>query len=210
LLHTPFTDQVLAELGLNDRQLLAVRQAKTNRQITNADYQKLAGVPHRTAARDLMGLVRLGVFEHHGKGPAAFYVITRNRATIVPNVPMPVDDQATGKRAKNVPEVPKTKASQTQSLDIKTVKLKSPSTSAPVPPVETPVKTRANSPKTRVETPEQILAIFAADPVATLAQVAARIGKSQSAVERATAKLVKAGRLRHIGPTKAGHWELIS
>ena len=76
--------------------------------------------------------------------------------------------------------------------------------------VETPVKTQAIKPQTRVKTPEQILAVFAADPVATLAEAAARIGKSPSAVERATAKLVKAGRLRHHGPAKGGHWEVLT
>lgn len=208
------TPEALAGFGLNERQLLAVRHAKTTREITNADYQKLAGVPHRTAARDLMSLVRLGVFDHHGKGPGANYAIARNRAIIVPNVPTPADDQATGKRAKNVPEVPNPKAYKTQPFGRKMVKSNRPANSTPATQAETPVKTRANTLKTRVETlvqtPEQILALFAADPVATLAEVAARLGKSPSAVERATAKLVKAGRLRHIGPTKTGHWEIIS
>lgn len=207
------TPEALADLGLNERQLLAVRQAKTQREITNADYQKLAGVPHRTAARDLMSLVRLGVFDHHGKGPGAKYAITRNRAIIVPNVPTPPAKHPTGKRVKNVPEVPKPTAYKTQPFGRKMVKSNQPANSAPATQVETPVKTRANTPKTRVETPvktpEQILAIFATDPVATLAEVAARLGKSPSAVERATAKLVKAGRLRHIGPTKSGHWEVL-
>ncbi len=100
------TDVLLAGLNLNERQLLAVRHTKTNREITNADYQRLAGIPHRTAARDLMGLVRLGVFEHHGKGPGAFYTISRNRAIKVPNVPSSTSDRPAKKRAKNVPIVP--------------------------------------------------------------------------------------------------------
>ena len=42
----------------------------------------------------------------------------------------------------------------------------------------------------------------------TLAEVATTIGKSLSAVERASAKLVKAGQLKHIGPQKGGYWEV--
>lgn len=100
------TAEMLAGLKLNERQLLAVPHAKTHREITNADYQRLAGVPHRTAARDLMGLVRLGVFSHHGKGPGAYYAISRNRAINVPIVPSTVADQPAGKSANDVPIVP--------------------------------------------------------------------------------------------------------
>jgi len=100
------TPETLAGFGLNERQLLAVRHAKTNREITNADYQKLAGVPHRTAARDLMSLVRLGVFDHHGKGPGTTYVIARNRATIVPIVPNPAAKHPAGNRAIIPPNAP--------------------------------------------------------------------------------------------------------
>jgi ATP-dependent DNA helicase RecG len=60
-----------------------------------------------------------------------------------------------------------------------------------------------------VKTPDLILACLRANPDRTLAEVAREIGKSQSAVERASAKLVKAGKLRHVGPQKGGHWEAI-
>ena len=43
----------------------------------------------------------------------------------------------------------------------------------------------------------------------TLIEVAAAIGKSLSAVERASAKLVKEERLKHIGPAKGGHWQVL-
>lgn len=69
-------------------------------------------------------------------------------------------------------------------------------------PVETPVETP-------VKTPEQILAVLAAAPRKTLAEVALSIGKSTSAVERAAARLVKAGRLRFVGPRKGGRWEVL-
>lgn len=76
----------------------------------------------------------------------------------------------------------------------------------PMGKTKTPVKTRV---KTRVKTPEMILEVLAANPRLSLAEVAAMISKSLSAVERASAKLVKEGRLRYVGPRKGGHWELI-
>jgi len=81
------TDRVLAELQLKDRQRLAITHLKTHGRITNSDFQKLTGAPHRTAARDLMGLVRLGLLDHKGTGRGAGYVLRLNRAINVPNVP---------------------------------------------------------------------------------------------------------------------------
>ena len=63
--------------------------------------------------------------------------------------------------------------------------------------------------ETPVETPNRILEALKCNPEMTLAEVAKAIGLSKSAVERASAKLVKAGKLRHVGPTKAGHWEVL-
>lgn len=63
--------------------------------------------------------------------------------------------------------------------------------------------------KTPVKTPEMILEVLAANPRLSLAEVAATISKSLSAVERASAKLVKEGRLRFVGPRKGGYWEVI-
>ena len=47
-------------------------------------------------------------------------------------------------------------------------------------------------------------------PEMTLSEVAAAIGKSLRTVERVGSKLVKEGRLRHVGPKKGGHWEVLS
>jgi len=68
-------------------------------------------------------------------------------------------------------------------------------------PRETPVKTP-------VKTPDQILRLLQEDPTLTLAEVATALGKSLSAVERASAKLVRAGRLRFVGPRKGGRWDV--
>ena len=63
--------------------------------------------------------------------------------------------------------------------------------------------------KTLVKTPEGMLTILRQQPTLTLAEVAATLGKSTSAVERAARKLREEGRLRHVGPQKGGHWEVL-
>src|SRR5690606_10910633 len=60
--------------------------------------------------------------------------------------------------------------------------------------------------KTRVETPDQTLAILKENPNMTLAEIPEQSGKSLSAVERASANLGKAGRLRHIGLPRTVIW----
>ena len=75
--------------------------------------------------------------------------------------------------------------------------------------VETPVKTRVETPvETRVKTPEAVLQALKKDSSLTLAEVADRIGKSVSAVERAAKKLDDQGKIKYIGPQKGGHWEI--
>jgi ATP-dependent DNA helicase RecG len=75
--------------------------------------------------------------------------------------------------------------------------------------VETSVKTSVEtSAKTSVKTPTEILRLLKANPSMTLVQVAARIGKTPRAIELASAKLVKEGRLKYLGSKKGGHWEV--
>ncbi|MGJ8638582.1 MAG: ATP-binding protein [Opitutaceae bacterium] len=81
--------------------------------------------------------------------------------------------------------------------------------------VETPVeieaseKTRVVSEKASEKTPRLILDALAANPKMTLADLSVVVGKSQSAVERASSKLIQAGKLRRVGPKKGGHWEVL-
>ncbi|WP_434471733.1 winged helix-turn-helix domain-containing protein [Aeromonas veronii] len=71
--------------------------------------------------------------------------------------------------------------------------------------VEMKVETQVDR---RIKTPQAILAELAAEPTITLKQVAERIDKSTSTVERAVAVQVKDGRLRFVGPRKSGRWEV--
>lgn len=65
------------------------------------------------------------------------------------------------------------------------------------------------SAKTSVKTAVALLDLLGRNPEMTLAEVAAAIGRSVRAVEMASAKLVKAGKLRHVGPQKGGRWEIL-
>jgi ATP-dependent DNA helicase RecG len=63
--------------------------------------------------------------------------------------------------------------------------------------------------ETPVKMPVKILETLEQESHMTLAELAATIGKSLRAVERATARLVKEGKLRFVGPRKGGHWEVL-
>ncbi|HRH78743.1 MAG TPA: Fic family protein, partial [Cellvibrionaceae bacterium] len=64
--------------------------------------------------------------------------------------------------------------------------------------------------KTRVKTEDQVLAILQAHPQLSLADAAATIGRSTSAVERAVAKLKTQNRLAYEGPKKGGKWRVLT
>lgn len=65
-----------------------------------------------------------------------------------------------------------------------------------------------NAVKTSVKTPEALLLLLRQHPTLTLNEAANHLGLSVRAIEMASAKLVKAGKLQHIGPKKGGHWEV--
>ena len=81
-------------------------------------------------------------------------------------------------------------------------------------PVETQVETQVEAPvEAPVETPantrEKIVALMAQHPAMSLAEIAVVIGKSASAVERASARLVSEGQIKHVGAKKTGRWEVL-
>jgi predicted HTH transcriptional regulator len=70
-----FTGRVLEALHLSDRQARGVAHVKQTGRITNSEYQQLAGVTRKTAARDLDGLIEKGVLERLGEKRGAYYVL---------------------------------------------------------------------------------------------------------------------------------------
>lgn len=71
---------------------------------------------------------------------------------------------------------------------------------------ETPGQTPRKTPG---KTPERILDLLRDAPGLTIPELAANLGKSESAIERAIRKLREAGRLLRIGPDKGGHWQVL-
>jgi predicted HTH transcriptional regulator len=64
-------------------------------------------------------------------------------------------------------------------------------------------------PKTLPKTPESILRLLREQPTLTVTAMAEILDKSRSAILRAIGKLREEGKLRHVGPQKGGHWEIM-
>lgn len=70
----PYTEVRLKEMGLNTRQIRAVRYAKEHGRIDNATLQDMADVTKRTASRDLAALTDRGVLRKVGQtGKGTYY-----------------------------------------------------------------------------------------------------------------------------------------
>jgi ATP-dependent DNA helicase RecG len=63
--------------------------------------------------------------------------------------------------------------------------------------------------ETSVKTPIAVMALLEQDAEMSLAEVAKKVGRTLRAVEMATAKLVRDGKLRFVGPKKGGRWEVL-
>ncbi|MDY6837380.1 MAG: winged helix-turn-helix transcriptional regulator [Thermodesulfobacteriota bacterium] len=62
---------------------------------------------------------------------------------------------------------------------------------------------------TQETTQEKIITSLRAEPILTRKLLARRLGISEDGVKYHLNKLKAAGRIRHVGPTKAGRWEVI-
>ena len=60
-----------------------------------------------------------------------------------------------------------------------------------------------------ITTQEKILALLKAQPTITRNELATKIGISAEGVKYHLGKMSSAGTIRHVGPTKAGHWEVL-
>jgi predicted HTH transcriptional regulator len=81
----PFSPAAIDQLGLNERQQMALTFVRESGRITNADFRKLTEASERTALRDLDEMVTKGVFEKSAKtGRAAGYLLAAKPATNPP------------------------------------------------------------------------------------------------------------------------------
>ena len=71
--------------------------------------------------------------------------------------------------------------------------------------VETSVETSVEIGKTS----EKILATIGQNPTLTAADLSRQIGVTKRSIERNIRKLQETGQLRHVGPNKGGHWEVL-
>jgi len=78
------TEEVMDDLGLNDRQKRAISHLKRNERITNREYQELAGAISQTALRDLRSLVELGLVDRAGATGRGTYYRLRKKPDINP------------------------------------------------------------------------------------------------------------------------------
>ena len=72
------TDEYLEGMGLNERQITAVKHIERHGKITRAEYEKLCLVSARTANRELGELFKKKLVEKKGKGPETYYVLARS------------------------------------------------------------------------------------------------------------------------------------
>ena len=74
------TEEVLAGIGLNERQLKAVAHIKRHGRITNGEYQQITGAIPRTAARDFRELASKGLLIKVGRtGRSTHYILGRKQ-----------------------------------------------------------------------------------------------------------------------------------
>jgi ATP-dependent DNA helicase RecG len=70
------TDEKLAKLGLNERQLKAVEFAKEKGRITNKEYQILNSISERTSSRELSELTELQILKSSKiKGAGSYFYL---------------------------------------------------------------------------------------------------------------------------------------
>ena len=63
--------------------------------------------------------------------------------------------------------------------------------------------------KTREKTEAAILRLLSEQPGMRITELAERLGKVPSAIERAIRKLRESGRLERVGPDKGGSWRVL-
>lgn len=73
-------------------------------------------------------------------------------------------------------------------------------------PLSSTQETLVSTPRT---TAERIIEEIRKHPFTTREQLAAVIGITPDGIKKQLEKLKKAGKIRHVGATKKGHWEII-
>ncbi|WP_255408802.1 MULTISPECIES: ATP-binding protein [unclassified Petrotoga] len=73
-----YTEEHLRKIGLNERQIKAVKYVKEKGKITNREYQEITNVSRQMATIDLAEIVKKGIFTRIGKaGKGVAYQLTK-------------------------------------------------------------------------------------------------------------------------------------
>jgi len=78
-----------------------------------------------------------------------------------------------------------------------------------VPPIQTTQKQQKTLGKMAEKMAVKILLLLQDNPALSIPELAEKMKKSESAVERAIRKLRQSGLLKRVGPAKGGYWEII-
>lgn len=73
------TDEVLAELHLNERQKKIIVFLKSSARITNTECQNLTGAARKTTSRDLEDLVNASLLIRMGVRRGTYYILSQNK-----------------------------------------------------------------------------------------------------------------------------------
>ena len=76
--------------------------------------------------------------------------------------------------------------------------------------VETRVESSVKSRAKKLSSAEKILSYLVANPTATAHELSIVVNLTVKGVEWNLKSLTESGRLRHVGPTKGGHWEVLA
>lgn len=75
--------------------------------------------------------------------------------------------------------------------------------------VESSVESRVKRPAKKLSSAEKIVAYLVSNPTASAHELSIAVNLTVKGIEKNLKALRESGRLRHVGPTQGGHWEVI-
>ena len=76
--------------------------------------------------------------------------------------------------------------------------------------VESRVESRVKRPAKKLSSAEKIVAYLVSNPTASAHELSIAVNLTVKGIEKNLKALRESGRLRHVGPTKGGHWEVLA
>ena len=73
-----YTEENLSKMGLNERQIKAIKYVKERGKITNTEYQEISDVSKPTVTRDFNILINKSILQKKGRtGKGTYYILKR-------------------------------------------------------------------------------------------------------------------------------------